>query len=268
MGKIISVKNASGQEITDQNNIAHINPYKYRGYRYDKETGLYYLQSRYYNPEWGRFVNIDSQLNNNLVGNNLYAYCNNNPVNLADYSGCSPLLLLGIPKAFLAVLGIGLGLYFITGIGIALYETIVDFSSSTSKSTSINATNNQEETIVTTNSGNADQNKNNDSGFDERITQKTSKSIKTQKNSINNDVLNTERAGSALKSDAYHAFPDIVDNYVGFAEKIKLSRGTLYQLKGSLNGVEGRFEWIIQNGKTTHRMFVKGGGINKIPILP
>ena len=50
--------------------------------------------------------------------------------------------------------------------------------------------------------------------------------------------------------------------------KIKLSRGTLYQLKGSLNGVEGRFEWIIQNGKTTHRMFVKGGGINKIPILP
>ena len=267
-GKIISVKNASGQEITDQNNIAHINPYKYRGYRYDKETGLYYLQSRYYNPEWDRFLNIDSQLNNNLVGNNLYAYCNNNPVNLADYSGCSPLLLLGIPKAFLAVLGIGLGLYLVTGVGIALYDTIVNFSSSTSKSTSINATNSKKGTIVTTNSGNVGQNKNNDSGFDERITQKTSKSTKTQKNSINNDVLNTERTGSALKSDAYHAFPNIVDNYVGFAEKIKLSRGTLYQLKGSLNGIEGRFEWIIQNGKTTHRMFVKGGGINKIPILP
>jgi len=36
------------------------NPYRYRGYRYDTETGLYYLQSRYYNPEWGRFINADS----------------------------------------------------------------------------------------------------------------------------------------------------------------------------------------------------------------
>ncbi|WP_242865320.1 RHS repeat-associated core domain-containing protein [Clostridium sp. ATCC 25772] len=35
------------------------NPYRYRGYRYDTETGYYYLQSRYYNPEWGRFLNVD-----------------------------------------------------------------------------------------------------------------------------------------------------------------------------------------------------------------
>ena len=97
-GKIISVKNASGQEITDQNNIAHINPYKYRGYRYDKEIGLYYLQSRYYNPEWGRFVNADTVINSygNLENSNMYSYCNNNPVNMCDSEGdFAWLLILG-----------------------------------------------------------------------------------------------------------------------------------------------------------------------------
>ena len=44
--------------------------------------------------------------------------------------------------------------------------------------------------------------------------------------------------------------------------------GTLYQLQGSLNGTVGRFEWIIQNQQVTHRMFVPGGGINGIPIMP
>ncbi len=42
----------------------------------------------------------------------------------------------------------------------------------------------------------------------------------------------------------------------------------LYQLPGSLNGKAGRFEWIIQERQVTHRMFVSGGGINGIPILP
>ena len=51
------------------------------------ETGLYYLQSRYYNPEWGRFINADSQLNDDLVGCNMFAYCSNNPVIRADDAG-------------------------------------------------------------------------------------------------------------------------------------------------------------------------------------
>ena len=59
-------------------------PFAYRGYNYDYTTGLYYLQSRYYNPEWGRFLNVDdtnillSTQGENL-GANLFAYCNNNP---------------------------------------------------------------------------------------------------------------------------------------------------------------------------------------------
>jgi RHS repeat-associated protein len=65
------------------------NPYRYRGYRYDTETGLYYLQSRYYNPEWGRFINNDSIAGSvgELLGHNIFAYCKNSPVNSSDPSG-------------------------------------------------------------------------------------------------------------------------------------------------------------------------------------
>ena len=57
--------------------IANINPLRYRGYMYDAETGLYYLQSRYYDPATCRFLSPDSQLNDgsHVLGANLYAYC-------------------------------------------------------------------------------------------------------------------------------------------------------------------------------------------------
>ena len=73
--------------------IEHINPLRYRGYVYDRETGLYYLQSRYYNPEIGRFISGDKQLNakDGPVGCNMFAYCNNNPVNFFDPMGNSAI---------------------------------------------------------------------------------------------------------------------------------------------------------------------------------
>ena len=58
------------------------------------ETGLYYLQSRYYNPNWGRFINADSQLNNDLLGNNQFAYAYNNPISYSDPTGHAPQWLL------------------------------------------------------------------------------------------------------------------------------------------------------------------------------
>ena len=73
--------------------VGKINPYRYRGYRYDSETGMYYLQSRYYNPEIGRFINADTSITKyggNLDMCNLFVYCSNNPVNMIDENGCWP----------------------------------------------------------------------------------------------------------------------------------------------------------------------------------
>ncbi len=65
------------------------NPLRYRGYYYDNETGWYYLQSRYYDPETCRFINADSLLiaGDYLQGTNMFAYCYNNPINSIDCSG-------------------------------------------------------------------------------------------------------------------------------------------------------------------------------------
>lgn len=75
-----TVTDANGNAITDANHIGNLNPFRYRGYYFDSETGFYFLQSRYYDPEVGRFLNMDSIEYANPIfinGINLYAYCGN-----------------------------------------------------------------------------------------------------------------------------------------------------------------------------------------------
>lgn len=88
-GNTISIEDANGNQITDTNHIGIMNPYRYKSYRYDTETGLYYLQSRYYNPEWGRFINFDNYAGRigEIFSHNGYVYCKNNPINLIDENG-------------------------------------------------------------------------------------------------------------------------------------------------------------------------------------
>ena len=77
------------QDVSDCG-IANVNPFRYRGYYYDSEIGLYYLQSRYYNPTVGRFVNADElcyALSEKLITVNLFTYCSNDTVNLLDFKG-------------------------------------------------------------------------------------------------------------------------------------------------------------------------------------
>ena len=64
--------------------LGTIQPFRYRGYVYDVETGLYYLRSRYYNPTWKRFVNADT-----LIKGNIFTYCINNPITRSDSWGQS-----------------------------------------------------------------------------------------------------------------------------------------------------------------------------------
>ena len=69
--------------------IGTLNPFRYRGYVYDEETGLYYLRSRYYNPVWKRFVNSDQHLGivRGINTHNTYSYCFNSPCTMSDQSG-------------------------------------------------------------------------------------------------------------------------------------------------------------------------------------
>ncbi|MBE6686970.1 MAG: RHS repeat-associated core domain-containing protein, partial [Ruminococcaceae bacterium] len=89
-GNILSITNASGTDISgNATHIANLNPLRYRGYVYDNETGFYYLQSRYYDPAVGRFVNLDAFVSTGtgFGGFNMFAYCNNNPVMYVDPTG-------------------------------------------------------------------------------------------------------------------------------------------------------------------------------------
>ncbi len=85
-GKLIST---SGSLV---DTIGFQNPFRYRGYYYDQETGWYYLQSRYYDPEIGRFINPDnislaSGSLKSVVNKNMYAYCDNSPIICEDTEG-------------------------------------------------------------------------------------------------------------------------------------------------------------------------------------
>ena len=82
-----SVHDDKGAKITKASFIGHINPLRYRGYYYDRETRLYYLQSRYYDFANCRFINADGLFTDGFIGANLFAYCANNPVNTTDPTG-------------------------------------------------------------------------------------------------------------------------------------------------------------------------------------
>jgi RHS repeat-associated protein len=82
-GKPISITGSLATTVGEKN------PYRYRGYRYDHESGLYYLQSRYYDPSIKRFISADIFVSTGqgFSGNNVYAYCGNQPINRSDSGG-------------------------------------------------------------------------------------------------------------------------------------------------------------------------------------
>ena len=109
LGDVTAILNANGAEVVSytydawgnitrvlnniSNNLATHNPFRYRSYVYDQETGLYYLQSRYYSPKLCRFISADDPgylgADGTPISYNLFAYCGNNPVNRFDSTGHS-----------------------------------------------------------------------------------------------------------------------------------------------------------------------------------
>ena len=118
LGNILGIINQNGQivvqysytsygvcSISGNTSLGNENPFRYKGYYYDVETSLYYLTTRYYDPEIGRFISPDSvdYLDpQSINGLNLYAYCGNNPINKYD-----PLGNFGILTIIGIILGIG-----------------------------------------------------------------------------------------------------------------------------------------------------------------
>lgn len=88
-GNVLSVTDQNGNAITSATHIGNLNPFRYRGYYLDSETGFYYLMSRYYDPVTHRFVNADGyfQSGEDILDANMSAYCGNNPINFYDPTG-------------------------------------------------------------------------------------------------------------------------------------------------------------------------------------
>lgn len=101
-GKLLSVTDSVGDPITSQSSIALLNPLRYRGYVYDNETGLYYLQSRYYDPTTCRFLNADMYVDTGScspISTNMYAYCENASSSFVDKDGLGKTYISAAPKA-------------------------------------------------------------------------------------------------------------------------------------------------------------------------
>ena len=117
-----SVHDDKGAKITKATFIGHINPLRYRGYYYDRETRLYYLQSRYYGFTNCRFINANTFATtdaNGFLSANMFAYCENNPIMRADESG----------EFFNTVIGAVVGATFASGFAGSIVGDVIEAKS-------------------------------------------------------------------------------------------------------------------------------------------
>ena len=103
-GNVISITDNNGNAITNPNHIGNLNPFRYRGYYQDTETGLYYLMSRYYDAVTHRFINADGyfQAGTSILDGNTFAYCANNPIYSSDPTGAFWGIVAGFCSGFIS----------------------------------------------------------------------------------------------------------------------------------------------------------------------
>ena len=241
--------------------LGKLNPFRYRGYVYDEETGLYYLRSRYYNPEWGRFVNADRQFdaNANNCSLNLFCYCANNPISNYDNNGSH--LLNDIGQTFFQIWiqpwvtradnawnntsFYNVGNYLTCG----LFDTI---KGAIAPEKPLSFQHWADSFTVVTLAMPAAQ------GISKMIPVKAP----LPNNPLNN-IIYTHKVMVQMSNpfDKGHAFPKIIDNYGGYGTQSLIKGGDgLFRVKveipGHYNGVRGTFEYIIEpTGFSNHRLF-------------
>ncbi|MDC7243347.1 MAG: RHS repeat-associated core domain-containing protein [Sphaerochaetaceae bacterium] len=130
-GNIVDIDSETGYST-----LAEMNPYRYRGYRYDTETNLYYLNSRYYNPEFGRFISFDVLLGvkESILSTNMYTYCLNDPINSVDTNGyMSSWLKIGLLSlAVVAVVAVTVATFGATSVlGVAAITGAINIGAQT-----------------------------------------------------------------------------------------------------------------------------------------
>jgi len=159
-GKIISIEDKDGNKITDENNIAIINPFRYRSYYYDSESEMYYLNSRYYNPDTGRFLNADGLIGTieYNISYNLYSYASNNPVNVSDYDGENPIVLAGTGTAAIYAVAAAVVIYYgtkaISNAAVGIYGSIAVTKTNTKSKSQKNSTEKKHTVYTLRNSSN------------------------------------------------------------------------------------------------------------------
>ena len=222
-GKILSVTGSMANTLGAQN------PFRYRGYVYDNETGVYYLQSRYYDPEMGRFINADvfASTGQGLLGNNMFAYCGNNPIVRIDTSGKAFETPLDVASLILSAAELAANptdLWAIASFSGDLLDVLLP--------------------VVT--------------GLGETIR------VFKAADSIGDVVSYTTKVTGQMEkaSDLFHAFPTVIDSIVDMTKtEPLLEQGDkiirlVVKNDGYINDIWGYFEYIFEtDGLCNHRLF-------------
>ena len=293
-GDIIAILNASGEQVVEYKydawgnvsideapleTIGIKNPYRYRGYRYDNETGLYYLQSRYYDPKIGRFINADSYVDtgDTVLSTNMFAYCENDPVNKVDKDGTFGTPIQWACAIIGAIIGIPFGKWLANKLGyysgvkyIAIRAGAIVggavlgwFAGSLMINLVKNYLASNPQTYIKIVSK---------FGIKALIRFKSifglgCKAISAS--TIAKIIVSADRVGSGLRKDTYHrAASWLTESQLSKGKVFFINNGRriLLQVNGKLNGKKGIFEYIIDEvGNVCHQRFKAGGVINGIP---
>jgi len=298
-GDVVSISDEEGNDVNlyDYDTWGNIvsktegmsNPFRYSGEIYDEASGFYYLRARYYDPSIGRFISEDAykgQMDNPLSLNR-YTYVSNNPLRYIDPSGhiqcegaiggCNKessgnkyykdLRDLNYEEQMQILEDSRYSLIDKARVSVLMFTRVFSADKGGGVAVAINAS---------------------------KYAKPVSTLIKAETLGTTHPVLDFTRVGSALKSDPYHAFNNIIDNFARYAAEYRVTGGDgvnykLYQIKGSLvkfdtkyvfdkntrnyimttvrKDVEGVFEWMVDpnKGLTTHRRFIEGGQITGFP---